>query len=136
MGGKCKGWSQSDLLSRRWWLCTIVCAGAIATDLAGRPLGYDSGGAIGAIAVALISTQTYLDRREPCRGHWSKARTLRRKWWTGISAIAALFAVAGYGLTLDSATVTLVSGVAGAWLGSQTYLDYRAGQAQNGGSDV
>ena len=125
-------WTQSRLFSRRWWLCILVDLIAIALDLLGRPVTYDMGLAIGAVAVALITMQTWLDTRIPCRGRWTPNRTLGRKWATGLAVIAGLFVMAGMGVMLLSATLTLVSSVTAAWIGSQTYLDYRAERAQKG----
>ena len=123
-------WTRNRLFSRRWWLCLSVCGVAAALDIAGRPLDFGTGSAISGIAVALISMQTWLDSGVPTSGHWTPHRTLSRKWTTGVLTIGGLFGLSVYGLVLDSATLSVVAGVMGSWIGSQTYLDYRAGKAQ------
>lgn len=124
--------THSRLLSRKWWFCLCVCGVAVGLDIAGRPIGYDYYAAISGIATALIGMQTWLDRDIPRSGHWTPSRTLGRKWLTGGVAVIGLFAAAGAGLVMDSSTLALIGTVMGAWLGSQTYLDYRAGRPQKG----
>ncbi|MBN1460076.1 MAG: hypothetical protein JXA57_11090 [Armatimonadetes bacterium] len=124
--------TASRLASRKWWFCLFVCGAAVGLDIAGRPIGYDYAGAISAITTALIGMQTWLDRDIPTRGHWTPNRTLGRKWLTGSVAVAGLFVAAGIGFVMHPSTLSLLGAVMGAWLGSQTYLDYRAGKAQEG----
>jgi len=96
-------------------------------DAVGRPLPFEYATTISGIATTLIGMQTWLDTREPKSGHWTRGRTLSRKWTTGTVAIVGLFGAAGAGVVLESSTLTLVGTVLGAWLAGQTYLDYRAG---------
>ena len=121
--------TASRLASRKWWLALFVCAAAVGLDLAGRPIGYDYAAAISTVATALIGMQTWLDRDIPRRGHWTPQRTLGRKWGTGTLVIGGLFVAAGIGFVMDPSTLTVIGAVIGAWLGSQTYLDYRAGRS-------
>ena len=54
-------WTEHRLMSRKFWIVVVFCCAAIGLDVAGRPLGEPTLGAVRDVVLAFVGVQGFVD---------------------------------------------------------------------------